>query len=136
MPLLWDTETVRFEPKSDPGQWFDLKKELSSGDDDAVWEAVVKTEVDATAEGLQMHVRAQMMNRERVRRSVVAWSYARDGGPVNLTAENLDRLDRATYAELVAEVDRLNPLVVPRTPTPSVPGSSPTSAATARRPKK
>jgi hypothetical protein len=126
-PLIWDDEVVRFEPKSDPGQWIDLKKELSSGDDDAIWEAVVTATIDS-AEDLRLGFRVTVLNRERVRRSIVAWSYTRNGVPVEVTPENIDRLDRRTYAELVAEVDRLNPFQVPRMPS-TKPSSSPTSAA-------
>jgi hypothetical protein len=125
-PLIWDDEVVRFEPKSDPGQWIDLKKELSSGDDDAVWEGVVTATMGA-AEDLRVGFRVTVLNRERVRRSIVAWSYTRNGTPVEVTPENIDRLDRHTYAELVAEVDRLNPFQVPTMPSMK-PDLSPTSA--------
>jgi len=134
MPLIWDDEIVRFEPKSDPGEWIDLKRELSSGDDDAIWESVVTAEMGA-AEDLRLGFRVTVLNRERVRRSIVAWSYTRNGVPVEVTPENIDRLDRRTYAELVAEVDRLNPFLVPT--MPSANGSSSTTSAGPRtRPRR
>jgi len=133
MPLVWDDEVERYELKADPGQWVDLKKELSSGDDDAVWEQVVTAEASA-AKDLRITFRAQVLNRERVRRSVVAWSYTHDGAPVEVSDLNVDRLDRKTYAEIVKEVDRRNPFVVGETIV-SASGSSPTSAATAKRRK-
>jgi len=134
MGLIWDDDVVRFVPESDPETWFDLKRELSSGDDDAVWEAVVTASVD-TAEDVRVGFRVQMLNRERVRRSIVAWSYTHEGAPVEVNSQNVDRLDRATYAELVEEVDRLNPFTVRKPTTKSADGSSPTTAATAKRRK-
>ena len=134
MGLIWDDDVVRFVPPSDPEAWFDLKKEISSGDDDAVWEAVVTTSVDA-AEDVRVGFRLQMLNRERVRRSIIGWSYTHDGAPVEVTPENIDRLDRATYAELVEEVDRRNPFAVLKRTSKRGAASSPTSAGTGKRPK-
>jgi hypothetical protein len=133
MALIWDDEIERYELKADPGQWVDLKKELSSGDDDAVWERVVTAE-KTVADDLKITFRVQVLNRERVRRSISAWSYTRAGAPVEVSDANVDRMDRRTYAEIVKEVDRRNPFVVGEK-TVSASGSSPTSLATARRRK-
>jgi len=134
MPLIWGDEVARFVPESDPAEWFDLKKELSSGDDDAILALVFGSEITANAaDDVRLTMRVDLLNRERVRRSIVAWSYTRDGVPVELTAENVDRLDRRTYADLVEEVDRRNPLVLQQKKNKNGGASSPTTAATGKR---
>lgn len=131
MPLVWGDEVSRFVPESDPTEWFDLKKELSSGDDDDILAMVFGSEITANAaEDVRLTMRLDVLNRERVRRSIVAWSYTRDSVPVELTPENIQRLDRHTYAELVEEVDRRNPLVLPKRRNGNAAASSPTTAAT------
>jgi hypothetical protein len=140
MPLIWQTDTIRFVPPSDPEEWIDLKRELSSGEDDEIWELVVKAEVHGgdTAKDLTFGFRVTTINRERVRRSVVAWSYMRDGAPVPVDVETIDKIDRRTFADLVAKVDELNPLGTPgatkATSTGSSPGT-PVTVANGRRPK-
>lgn len=129
MPLLWDTELIRVDDPVEPEHWIDIKKELTSADDDAAWEALAKVDA-ASAEDMRLSVRVTALNRERVRRSIVAWSYTHNEQPVPVEPDTIDRLDRRTYAALVERVDQLNPLVVPKTSGISTTGSVPGTAAT------
>lgn len=132
MPLIWNDDLDRFIPPDDPENWIDLKRELTSGDDDAVWEAVAK--VSATSEkDLLLSVRVTALNRERVQRSIVAWSYTREGEPVAVNEDNVSRLDRKTYAALVERVDELNPLVLPTNNGSTAAVSKPGTAALRER---
>lgn len=128
MPLIWDDDTIRLELKSDPGEWVELKRELSSGDDDAVFEAMIATDAMPVEQDVRVSLRVTAINRERIRRSIVAWSYVHQGKPVPVTPRNIDRLSRTTYEEIVDKVDELNPFEI-RPPkigitAPTSPGSA------------
>lgn len=116
MPLVWEHEVIRFVPPSDPDEWIDLKRELSSGDEDGVYEALmgIDSSLQGGMEDVRVALRVTGLDRERVNRSIVAWSYRHNGEPVEVTPENIGRLDRRTYEEVVAKVDELNPFEMRR----------------------
>lgn len=127
MPLFCDSEVVRVDLKSEPGEWVDLKKELTAGDNDAAWEAAGSAVLSRLGDTNS----TVALNRERLRLSIVAWS-----APLELSPKNIEQLREEVRDELVDKVNELNPFVLPRIPILRVAASLPTSAATVqKRPK-
>jgi len=132
MPLVWDeTETTEFRPKCAPDEWYKLRRLVSRDLKAARKEAIT---VEASAEGeAEANIDLSAFDGIRVLRAIVEWSHVRDGEPVPITLENLDRLDMPSYVELIAEVTRLNPLVATKAKGE---GSSPISLASAAKRRK
>jgi hypothetical protein len=123
MSLIWDdVEPMEFRPKSAPDEWYKLRP-LSAGDNMAARNASVHL-------GASTQVEVGTLDFMRVRRAIVAWSHIHNGEPVPIEDDTVARIDSQSYVELIAEVDRLNPL---RVRTTSVEGSSPTSVVGSRR---
>lgn len=144
MPLIWDDDLVRLELQSDPGVWVDLKRRFTAGDEEAILRVMMplraelhQDQREITAETITADIELARFNMERVRRSIVAWSFTHNGTAVPVDDGMVRRLAPETFAEIRAKVDELNPFGPSATMNgngrATSPGSRDTAAGRRRR---
>jgi hypothetical protein len=116
MPIIFDA-VDRIEPE--PGEWVDIKHQMTYGDSVALQEAMMKaiirkdslrpgsdTPFDEAVSEIEIHSGKLTL----LKRNIVAWSYKdQSGSPLPVSLENIERLDQKTGDYIADEIARRNP---------------------------
>lgn len=106
MPLLRDDDVVRIDLPA-PGEWVEVKRRLSVGDELAVKQAVARgMRVRPGSADIELDAAAAMEGATfaTVERALKAWSF-----PEPVTPENIRMLDQESFDAIVAGIEDLNP---------------------------
>lgn len=88
-------------PLSD-GDWLEVKRELTAGEQRRVFSNVVKTMVS----GEKTELNPEHVGKTKILEYVVAWSFVDDkGDPVPFSSSALDGLDLESFMEIMEAVD-------------------------------
>jgi hypothetical protein len=102
-----DGETFRV--KFVDGEWVDIKEEFAQADLDYITTQMMKTSVNTrNGKNPEADVSFAFGKVASLTRAIVAWSFAEDGKPVPVTAENISNLRNRYRTVLLTEIDRLN----------------------------
>ena len=117
--IIWDDDTISFEVE---GETFNLKRKMSHGDHRTL-------ELEFLNLGTQVQrgeVSTEAGSPTLLRLSIKGWSLRdREGNPLPVTSENINRLDPDVSRLILEEIDRRNP-----------PPKGPISTKTSGPPKK
>jgi len=94
------------------GEWVDVLSLMPKSIRDEAMQASGKTkgrlERGEETPFLEVEMDATAMTRVIRYKMIKAWSFQRNGEPIPVTKENIDRMDEQTADFIVQEIDRLN----------------------------
>jgi hypothetical protein len=90
------------------GEWVDIKEEFAQADLDYITTQMMKTSVNTRNKEPEADVSFAFGKVASLTRAIVAWSFAEDGKPVPVTAENISNLRNRYRTRILEEIDRLN----------------------------
>ncbi len=110
-----EVERIEFED----GEWVDIKRELSAGDEEAISNEILRIRLKPQAFGKGGPAKKEDIEEVSLKvgsiitvyRAIVAWSFKdRDGKDAPVTMTNVASLKRPIFNRLLEEVGRRNPL--------------------------
>ena len=108
--IIFDDDLARITLPD--GEWVDVLALMPKSIRDEATLAAGKTrgKVEGNAElpSIEIEIDATAMTRVIRQKMIKAWSFTRNGEPIPVTKENIDRMDEQTADFVVQEIDRLN----------------------------